>query len=388
MPNAKPIAQQTLLTHDQRHEQGAVTPPIYQSSLFTFSDYDSMIARFRGESDQPLYSRVDNPTVKALQDKVAALEGGDACLAFASGMAAISNAILSVVQPGAKVVCVNHVYPDTYRFLRGFCQRFGITTQFVDGDDEAAVAAALSGASLLYLESPSSWVMSEQNLRQLATLARDAGVVTLIDNSWASPIFQQPLLYGIDIVVHSASKYISGHSDVVAGLVIASHQHINNIARHISPFLGGKLSANEASLLMRGLRTLPLRMKQHQQSALQLAEKLRDHPQVSAVCHPGLNPPAWSTLRGYSGLFSFAVTEQVDIPQFCNALQLFHMGVSWGGFESLVMPAISVINQASEFNSAQDFGVSPRLIRISVGLEETDDLWTDLNQALAAATHR
>ncbi len=388
MPNAKPIAQQTLLTHDQRHEQGAVTPPIYQSSLFTFSDYDSMIARFRGESDQPLYSRVDNPTVKALQDKVAALEGGDACLAFASGMAAISNAILSVVQPGAKVVCVNHVYPDTYRFLRGFCQRFGITTQFVDGDDEAAMAAALPGASLLYLESPSSWVMSEQNLRQLATLARDAGVVTLIDNSWASPIFQQPLLYGIDIVVHSASKYISGHSDVVAGLVIASHQHINNIARHISPFLGGKLSANEASLLMRGLRTLPLRMKQHQQSALQLAEKLRDHPQVSAVCHPGLNPPEWSTLRGYSGLFSFAVTEQVDIPQFCNALQLFHMGVSWGGFESLVMPAISVINQASEFNSAQDFGVSPRLIRISVGLEETDDLWTDLNQALAAATHR
>lgn len=388
MPNAKPIAQQTLLTHDQRHEQGAVTPPIYQSSLFTFSDYDSMIARFRGESDQPLYSRVDNPTVKALQDKVAALEGGDACLAFASGMAAISNAILSVVQPGAKVVCVNHVYPDTYRFLRGFCQRFGITTQFVDGDDEAAMAAALPGASLLYLESPSSWVMSEQNLRQLATLARDAGVVTLIDNSWASPIFQQPLLCGIDIVVHSASKYISGHSDVVAGLVIASHQHINNIARHISPFLGGKLSANEASLLMRGLRTLPLRMKQHQQSALQLAEKLRDHPQVSAVCHPGLNPLEWSTLRGYSGLFSFAVTEQVDIPQFCNALQLFHMGVSWGGFESLVMPAISVINQASEFNSAQDFGVSPRLIRISVGLEETDDLWTDLNQALAAATHR
>lgn len=388
MPDAKPIAQQTLLTHDQRHEQGAVTPPIYQSSLFTFSDYDSMIARFRGESDQPLYSRVDNPTVKALQDKVAALEGGDACLAFASGMAAISNAILSVVQPGAKVVCVNHVYPDTYRFLRGFCQRFGITTQFVDGDDEAAMAAALPGASLLYLESPSSWVMSEQNLRQLATLARDAGVVTLIDNSWASPIFQQPLLCGIDIVVHSASKYISGHSDVVAGLVIASHQHINNIARHISPFLGGKLSANEASLLMRGLRTLPLRMKQHQQSALQLAEKLRDHPQVSAVCHPGLNPLEWSTLRGYSGLFSFAVTEQVDIPQFCNALQLFHMGVSWGGFESLVMPAISVINQASEFNSAQDFGVSPRLIRISVGLEETDDLWTDLNQALAAATHR
>lgn len=385
MPNAKPISQQTLLTHDQRHEMGAVTTPIYQSSLFTFSDYDSMIARFRGESDQPLYSRVDNPTVKALQDKMAVLEGGEACLAFGSGMAAISNAILSVVAPGKKVVCVNHVYPDTYRFLRGFCQRFGIVTEFVDGDDEAAIRAALTDASLLYLESPSSWVMSEQNLNKLGAMAREAGVVSIIDNSWASPIFQQPLLCGIDIVVHSASKYISGHSDVVAGLVISSQQHINNISRHISPYLGGKLSAHEASLLMRGLRTLPLRMKHHHQSALTIAEKLAAHPLVTDVCHPGLKPQSWSTLRGYSGLFAFEVAEQVDIPQLCNALELFHMGVSWGGFESLVMPAISVINQASEFNSAVDFGVSPRLIRISVGLEETNDLWADLQQALASA---
>lgn len=385
MPNDKLISQQTLLTHDQRHEMGAVTTPIYQSSLFTFSDYDSMIARFRGESDQPLYSRVDNPTVKALQDKMAALEGGEACLAFGSGMAAISNAILSVVAPGKKVVCVNHVYPDTYRFLRGFCQRFGIVTEFVDGDDEAAIGAALSDASLLYLESPSSWVMSEQNLNKLGAMAREAGVVSIIDNSWASPIFQQPLLCGIDIVVHSASKYISGHSDVVAGLVIASQQHINNITRHISPYLGGKLSAHEASLLMRGLRTLPLRMKHHHQSALTIAEKLAEHPLVTDVCHPGLKSQSWSTLRGYSGLFAFEVAEQVDIPQLCNALELFHMGVSWGGFESLVMPAISVINQASEFNSAVDFGVSPRLIRISVGLEETNDLWADLQQALASA---
>lgn len=385
MPNAKPISQQTLLTHDQRHEMGAVTTPIYQSSLFTFSDYDSMIARFRGESDQPLYSRVDNPTVKALQDKMAALEGGEACLAFGSGMAAISNAILSVVVPGKKVVCVNHVYPDTYRFLRGFCQRFGIVTEFVDGDDEAAIHAALTDASLLYLESPSSWVMSEQNLNKLGAMAREAGVVSIIDNSWASPIFQQPLLCGIDIVVHSASKYISGHSDVVAGLVISSQQHINNISRHISPYLGGKLSAHEASLLIRGLRTLPLRMKQHHQSALTVAEKLAAHPLVTDVCHPGLKPQSWSTLRGYSGLFAFEVAEQVDIPQLCNALELFHMGVSWGGFESLVMPAISVINQASEFNSAVDFGVSPRLIRISVGLEETNDLWADLQQALTSA---
>lgn len=376
---------QTQLTHDVRHDKGAVSPPIYQSSLFSFSDYDSMIARFRGDSDQPLYSRVDNPTVKALQDKVALLEQGEACLAFSSGMAAISNAILSVVSPGDKVVCINHVYPDTYRFLRGFCQRFNIDSEFVDGDSLAAVEAALPGATLLYLESPSSWVMGEQDLRALVALAKRYGVTTIIDNSWASPLFQKPLTLGVDIVVHSASKYISGHSDVVAGLVIASRERITAITSGVSPFLGGKLSANEAWLLIRGLRTLPLRMRQHHHSALTIAQQLRDHPQVTRVYHPGLNPQPFSTLSGYSGLFSFELDDSVDIPRFCNALNLFHMGVSWGGFESLVMPAISVLNQAGEFNSARDFGVSPRVVRISIGLEETDDLWLDLQQAMAAA---
>ncbi|WP_455817580.1 PLP-dependent transferase [Pseudomonas cerasi] len=376
---------QTQLAHDVRHDKGAVSPPIYQSSLFSFSDYDSMIARFRGDSDQPLYSRVDNPTVKALQDKVALLEQGEACLAFSSGMAAISNAILSVVSPGDKVVCINHVYPDTYRFLRGFCQRFNIDSQFVDGDSLAEVEAALPGATLLYLESPSSWVMGEQDLRALVALAKRYGVTTIIDNSWASPLFQKPLTLGVDIVVHSASKYISGHSDVVAGLVIASRERITAITRGVSPFLGGKLSANEAWLLIRGLRTLPLRMRQHHSSALTIAQLLLDHPQVTRVYHPGLGPRPFSTLSGYSGLFSFELDDSVDIPRFCNALNLFHMGVSWGGFESLVMPAISVLNQAGEFNSARDFGVSPRVVRISIGLEETDDLWLDLQQAIAAA---
>lgn len=376
---------QTQLTHDARHDKGAVSPPIYQSSLFSFSDYDSMIARFRGDSDQPLYSRVDNPTVKELQEKVAKLEQGEACQAFSSGMAAISNAILSVVSPGDKVVCINHVYPDTYRFLRGFCQRFRIRSEFVDGESLESVKAALSGAKLLYLESPSSWVMGEQDLRSLAELAQSMGVTTIIDNSWASPLYQKPLTLGIDIVVHSASKYISGHSDVVAGLVIASRERIAAITSGVSPFLGGKLSANEAWLLIRGLRTLPLRMRQHQESALSIARQLLAHPQVTRVYHPGLEPLPSSTLSGYSGLFAFELDESVDIPRFCNALGLFHMGVSWGGFESLVMPAISVLNQAGEFNSARDFCVSPRVVRVSIGLEETEELWLDLQQAIAAA---
>lgn len=379
------FGENTRLVHDARHDRGAISPPIYQSSLFSFTDYDSMIARFRGDSDHALYSRVDNPTVVELQHKVAELEGGEACLAFGSGMAAISNAILSVVGPGEKVVCVNHVYPDTYRFLRGFCTRFHIETQFVDGSSLDALDVAMQGARLLYLESPSSWVMSEQNLHAVASLAKKHGVVTMIDNSWASPIFQKPLEAGIDLVIHSASKYISGHSDVVAGLVIASRERIAAITRHISPFLGGKLSANEAWLLLRGLRTLPLRMRQHHTSALALAGLLQGYSHITQVNHPGLHSSPDSSLRGYSGLFSFELREGIDIPTFCNALQLFRMGVSWGGFESLVMPAISVLNQAGEFNSAIDFGVSPRLIRISVGLEDTADLWRDLQNAIESA---
>lgn len=376
---------QTRLMHEPRHDKGAISPPIYQSSLFSFSDYDTMIERFRGESDHPLYSRMDNPTVRVFQEKMAVLEGGEACVAFSSGMAAISGTILSVVRPGDKIVCVKHIYPDAYRFMRGFCHDFSVETVFVDGESLEAIDEALNGARLLYLESPSSWVMTEQNLTAIAKLAKAKGVTTVIDNSWASPMYQKPLAAGIDIVVHSASKYISGHSDVVAGVAIGSRQHISAITRTISPFLGGKLSANEAWLLLRGLRTLPFRMRQHCDSALELARRLSEHPQVLTVNHPGLAPSDISSLTGYSGLFSFELAEAVDIPRFCNQLQLFSMGVSWGGFESLVMPAISVLNQAGEFNSAIDFGISPRLIRISIGLEDTDDLWHDLQQAIAGA---
>lgn len=379
------LSESTRLVHDARHDRGAISPPIYQSSLFSFTDYDSMIARFRGDSDHALYSRVDNPTVVELQKKVAQLEGGEACLAFGSGMAAISNAILSVAGPGDKVVCVNHVYPDTYRFLRGFCTRFQIESQFVDGSSLAVLEDAMQGAKLLYLESPNSWVMGEQNLRAITELAKKYGVVTMIDNSWASPIFQKPLAAGIDLVIHSASKYISGHSDVVAGLVISGAERISAISRNISPFLGGKLSANEAWLLLRGLRTLPLRMRQHHESALQLAHRLQGYSRITRVNHPGLDPLPTSTLTGYSGLFSFELGDGIDIPAFCNALKLFRMGVSWGGFESLVMPAVSVLNQAGEFNSAIDFGVSPRVIRISIGLEDTEDLWRDLKNAIESA---
>jgi len=379
------VSEDTMLAHDERHSEGAIAPPIYQTSLFSFASYQAMVDRFRGDTDQAMYSRVGNPTVAVLLDKICQLEQGESAAAFSSGMAAISNAILSIAKSGDRIVCVNDVYPDAYRLLRGLCARFGIITEFVDGSDLAAIEAMLPGARLLYLESPNSWVMQEQDLATIATLARASGVTTMIDNSWASPIFQKPLQCGIDLVVHSASKYISGHSDTVAGLLVGSQSLIEIMNAEVAPFLGAKLSAQEASLLLRGLRTLPLRMQRHQTSGLTIARRLSQHARVERVLHPGLSPEDYSSLLGFGGLFSIELDSSIDIPAFCNALSVFRLGVSWGGYESLAMPAEVSINQAGEHNPAVDFGISPRMVRLFVGLEDPEDLWSDLSQALAGA---
>jgi cystathionine beta-lyase/cystathionine gamma-synthase len=375
----------TLLVHDERHSKGAVAPPIYQTSLFTFDSYQAMVDRFRGETDHAVYSRIDNPTVSVLLEKICQLEGGEKALAFSSGIAAISNAILGLVKAGDRVVCVKHCYPDTYRLLKLICARFGVTTDFVDGTDLLAIENALPGTKLLFLESPTTLLFEEQDLSRIAALAKAADVITIIDNSWATPIFQQPLKCGIDLVVHSASKYISGHSDTVAGLLVGNGALIDKLVNETTPYLGAKLSAQEASLLLRGLRTLPLRLQRHQESALMIAKRISDHPAVTAVHHPGLSPAPYSSLSGYGGLFSFEVDNSINIPAFCNSLELFRLGVSWGGYESLVMPAEVSINQAGSPSAAIDFGVSSRLIRLFVGLEDPEDLWQELHAALASA---
>lgn len=379
------VSDDTVLVHDERHSEGAAAPPIYQTSLFTFESYQSMIDRFRGASSRPLYSRVDNPTVSVLLDKMCQLEGGERALAFSSGIAAISNAILGLVESGDRIVCVKNVYPDTYRLLKSVCTRFGVTTEFVDGKDLTAIEKSLPGATLLFLESPNTWVFEEQDLASIARIAKAEGVTTIVDNSWASPIFQKPLQAGIDLVVHSASKYISGHSDTVAGLLVGNRSIVDRLLLETTPYLGAKLSAQEASLLLRGLRTLPLRLQRHQESALVIANRLSKLDSVTRVYHPGIEPVGYSLLRGYGGLFSFEVDDDIDIPTFCDSLSLFRLGVSWGGYESLVMPASVSISQAGKFSSTVDFGISPKLIRLFVGLEDPEELWSDLSKAIAGA---
>jgi cystathionine beta-lyase/cystathionine gamma-synthase len=376
----------TIVAHDDAFPFGAVVPPIFQSSLFTFADYDELAARFRGEGRHPIYSRVDNPTAGEFERKLAALEGAEAARGFASGMAAISTVILGLCQSGDHVVCVRHVYPDSYRLMRRLLPRFGIAVEFVDGGDPVAVARALPGARLLYLESPSSWIFGTQELARLASLARSHEVVTVIDNSWASPIFQRPLDHGIDLVLHSASKYLGGHSDVVAGVVAGSRDLIAALDETAFPYLGAKLSPLDAWLLVRGLRTLPLRMRRHHESGLAIADQLAGHPAVVRVLHPAFsNEPGRATLSGWSSLFAIELAETVSIRAFCDALRMFKLGVSWGGHESLAFPAEVGLQQAGGINSLRDFDVPRRLVRLHVGLEEVDDLWADLQHALTAS---
>lgn len=373
-----------ILTDDAPHLHDPVVGPIYQTSLFTFKDFAEMQKTFAGESQGYIYSRVGNPTVHDFERRIAELEGAEAARGFSSGMAAISATVLSIVAAGDRIVAVRNCYGDAYRFFEKLLPRLNIMVDYVDGSDAEAVEAALPGAKLLYLESPSSMVFELQDIARLAKAARRLGITSVIDNSWATPIFQKPVTHGVDLVLHSASKYIGGHSDTVAGVVAGSKALIARINELTHPFLGAKLSPLEAFLLIRGLRTLPFRLKRHMESTLLIAERLRAHAHVTKIHHPVYsNHPGRATLAGFTGLFTFEVDEAIDIPRFADLLKFFRLGVSWGGHESLIVPVAASLAQTPGVNSFDRFNVSPRAIRLHVGLEDPEMLWADLEKALS-----
>ena len=365
--------------------QGAVAPPIYETSLFTFPTFEAAQAAFRGAPGVYIYTRGWNPTARLAEQKIAALEGGEACKIFASGMAAVSSALLRFLRQGDHVVAMRSLYSVTYRFLREFAPRFGISHTFVEGRDLNEIAAAIRpNTKILYLESPTSLVFDLQDLAACAALAKQREITTIIDNSWATPIFQRPIELGIDVVVHSASKYLSGHSDVVAGALIASQKIVDEVVHHEHAILGGNIGPFEAWLLVRGLRTLPVRMTAHQAAAIEVARFLEAHRRVKKVHYPGLpTHPQYELGRrqmsGTSGLLSIELDADLEgVRKFTNALRVFAIGVSWGGYESLALP-IAVTDVKPE-----ERGYPIGLVRLYIGLEEPQALIEDLEQALRA----
>ncbi len=379
----------TLLAHAfDAYPNGGVASPVYQNSLFTFPDLASYEAAQRGEGSAYLYSRASNPTVRALEHKVAALQGAEAARAFGSGMGAIAAAVLGQVHAGAEVIAIEGIYGVTRLLLERYLPRFGVTVRWVSNDpsDAELDAARSEHTRLLVLESPSSVVMVLQDLARCAAWARRHDVVTVIDNTWATPLHQRPHELGVDLVCHTASKYLGGHSDLVAGVVTGTRERIKALTDHEAAILGATLGPWDAWLVMRGLRTLDVRLERHEASALTLARWLEGRPEVARVLHPGLpSHPQHDLFRrqmtGSCGLFSVVLDlGEAGIRRFVEGLRLFGIGVSWGGFESLALP-LGLHMQRPPFERF----VPPGLVRLHVGLEAVEDLQRDLEQALHTA---
>ncbi len=385
----------TLLTHlgedDRVDPYGAVIPPLYQNSLFTFADWDDADAAFSHPQERCIYSRGNNPTVNLVEAKIAALCGAEKAKLFGSGMAAITSAMLHCVKTGDHIITVNNIYGPANNFLNHYLQKkFQIETTFVDGRDVNDFTAAIRpNTSLIYLESPSSAKFTLQDIKGISQLAKQHGIKTIIDNTWATPIFQKPLKLGVDLEVHSCSKYFGGHSDLVSGVIAGCKDDIDQIALNEYALLGGKASPFEAWLILRSLRTMDIRMEKHMRSALTVATFLDHHPTVEKVHYPGLSSflqygLAKTQMTGYSGLMAFDLkTDDLQkIKDFIHMLKLFKLGVSWGGHESLVfVPAISYMKEMPVERFAE-MGISLSTVRISVGLEDANDLIDDLSQAL------
>lgn len=366
---------------------GAASPPIFQTSTFVFESFEEAEEAFANPLNHAIYTRGTNPTVKVAEEKIAELEGGDFCRLFGSGMAAISSAIMSCVKAGDHVVSIKSVYGPAYIFLATYLSRFGVTTTFIDGSSVAEWEAAIQpNTTLFYLESPSSYVMQLQDLQALSALAKRHAIKTVIDNSYSTMLLQRPLDLGIDLSVYSATKFLGGHSDVVAGAVVGRMELLKTIATDEHQLLGGIIGPFEGWLIARGLRTLPLRMRQHQETAGQVADFLAKHDRVARIYYPGhpSHPQyelAQRQTKGASSLLSFELgTQDVEqIKRFVNAIRYFGIGVSWGGYESLLMLPLITYKRAKP----ESEWTNPGLVRIHCGLEDAADLIEDLDQALA-----
>jgi cystathionine beta-lyase len=376
---------ETLCTHyaeDPRGQAGAIAPPIYQASNFAYPDAAAFENRLSDGWPHYEYTRGGNPTTSILEAKLARLEGGTWAECFASGMGAMTAAINVCVQSGSHVVAVKHCYPPTNWYLEHI-RRFGVETTYVNSCDPAEFVAAMRPEThLVYLESPTTGFFEVPEVAPIASAARERGITTLFDNSWATPYFQNPLALGCDLVVHSASKYLGGHSDLVAGILVGRDEQIRRRVQREIEMCGATADPFAAWLIIRGLRTLALRMRQHHQSALTIARMLDEHPRVARVHHPGLkshpqHEVARRQFRGYSSLFSFELKNptQAATQRLLDRLRLFRQAVSWGGYESLAM-------DGRLFSDDKDNVAW--LIRLHIGLESADDLIADLRQALEA----
>ncbi len=374
------------LGEERENYFNAVAPPIIQSSNFAFDTVQEFRNGFNNSYEIHTYSRGNNPTVEILRKKMAALEHTEDALVFASGAAAISSAIIPFVKSGDHIVCIENPYNWTAQLISKLLSKFGVEYTFIDATNNENIEKSIRpNTKVLFLESPNSFTYEIQDLTFCAEFAKKHGLISIIDNSYSSPIYQNPADFGIDLVVHSGSKYINGHSDVILGVICGSKNLLNLIFS--SPFmtLGAVLSPNDAYLAIRGLRTLPIRIKRSDESAKIIISELKKHPKVLKIYHPfdDENPQrelAMRQMRGTGGMFSarFDVNDFDLMEEFCNRITTFTMAVSWGAYESLMVPTCAFYQNQNKNKPAQEFN----LIRFYVGLEDPYYLLSGINEAL------
>lgn len=364
----------------------AIVPPIFMNSLNVFDEIDDYFDAKVHDKHTYVYGRVQNPTVRILEDKVAALEHGVAAFAFASGMAAATTAVLSVVKTGQNIVCIRNAYGPLKNFVEKYCPvHLGTTLTYVKGNEISDFEEAITdNTGLVILESPSSVVFSLQDIEAVCKIAHGHGAKVYIDNTFCTPIFSNPLDMGVDIVMHTTSKYMGGHSDLIGGMLAVRDEELAHTIVTNRELFGGIIGPMEAWLVIRGLRTLSLRVKAHEEVAMKVARYLENHPKVDKVYYTGLESHPQYELakkqqRGNTGLITFEIKGSAeDAKKVINSLKIFKIGVSWGGFESLAcMPHLRLDEQTCEW-----LGGRQNLIRIHCGMEGTDALIADLEQAL------
>lgn len=378
-----------ILTHlgeDRDRGFDAVVPPIVQSGNFTYPTVAAMRAVVGEEFDRPLYTRGHNPTVAMLRKKMAALEGAEDALVFSSGSAAIAAAVIAFTKAGDHIVCVRKPYSWTKKLLMELLSRFGVEHTFVDGTAAENYRKAIRpNTTFFILESPNSLTFELQDIAAVCAIAKEHGIITLCDNSYNSPLFQNPIALGADMVAHSATKYLNGHSDVVAGVLAGSKERMRQVMSNEFMTLGAAPSPHDAWLLMRGLRTLELRVNRSADSAEKVARLLEAHPRVKRVHWPGLpsHPQhvlALKQMKRVSGLMTIELDapDVAAVERFCDSLKRFLIAVSWGGYESLQWP-VCALQGPSAYYTDLPFN----LVRLYVGIEDADALVADLEQGLA-----
>ncbi|MFB3852424.1 MAG: PLP-dependent aspartate aminotransferase family protein [Vicinamibacterales bacterium] len=368
---------------------GALVPPVHLASTYHLGTAEHGAAIFTGEAEGFVYSRWGNPTVALLERRMAAMEGAEAALAAGSGMAAIATAVLNCVSAGDHIVSGTSIYPSTYHLFSNELKALGIATTFVDATKPGEVGAAIRPETrLIYLETPGNPILAISDLAAIAAIARQAGVTTICDNTFATPINQRPLALGIDIVVHSATKYLCGHGDAVGGVIAGSKDFIARAAAEPLRYFGGVLSPFNAYLILRGIQTLPLRVSRHNWNALEIARRLSDHPAVSWVRYPGLSSHpqhdlARRQMTGFGGMVCFELAGGVEAGRkLMNKVRLCSLAVSLGDTRTLITHPASTTHSVVSREQRLAQGVTDGLVRLSVGLEDVDDLVADLESGL------